>query len=158
MNDARYKKLMEQVGLPDSQSLLGALQQVANEVEQEVRATLATQPSPAPSVDVEKVLAYVRTAISWLEEGEVESARAILSRDAVAALTAGPTPPDIMERVKGECEKQINHAEKVVMRDKGTDTYAHAYGRLTAFLDIRDEINNIQRTALSDSEVTHEQG
>jgi NTP pyrophosphatase (non-canonical NTP hydrolase) len=38
MKDERYKKLMEDVGMPNSRSLLGALQQVANEVEQEVRA------------------------------------------------------------------------------------------------------------------------
>ncbi len=36
MTDERYKELMEQVGMPNSHSLLGALRQVANEVAQEV--------------------------------------------------------------------------------------------------------------------------
>jgi len=45
MTDERYKALMEQVGMPNSRSLLGALQQVANEVEQEVRAALAQPPA-----------------------------------------------------------------------------------------------------------------
>lgn len=35
MNDSRYKELMAQVGMPNSQSLLIALKQVANEVAQE---------------------------------------------------------------------------------------------------------------------------
>ena len=35
MKAARYKELMEQVGMPNSQSLLLALEQVANEVGQE---------------------------------------------------------------------------------------------------------------------------
>lgn len=40
MDDKRYKQLMEQVGMPNSKSLLLALKQVANEVEQEVRAQI----------------------------------------------------------------------------------------------------------------------
>ena len=35
MTDERYKQLMEQIGMPNSRSLLGVLQQVANEVSQE---------------------------------------------------------------------------------------------------------------------------
>jgi len=35
MTDERYKKLMEDVGMPNSRSLLVALRQVANEVAQE---------------------------------------------------------------------------------------------------------------------------
>ena len=35
MTDTRYKEIMENLGQPDSHSLLGALQQVANEVAQE---------------------------------------------------------------------------------------------------------------------------
>ena len=38
MTDERIKELMAQVGMPDSQSLMIALKQVANEVEQEVLA------------------------------------------------------------------------------------------------------------------------
>jgi len=38
MNDDRYKQLMEQVGMPNSRSLLLALRQAANEVAQEERA------------------------------------------------------------------------------------------------------------------------
>lgn len=38
MKDERYKELMEQVGMPNSASLLIALQQVANEVAQEVHS------------------------------------------------------------------------------------------------------------------------
>ena len=41
MTDERYKQLMEQIGMPNSRSLLQALQQVANEVEQEIYARLA---------------------------------------------------------------------------------------------------------------------
>ncbi len=39
MKEERIKELMAQVGMPDSQSLMVALQQVANETEQEVRAS-----------------------------------------------------------------------------------------------------------------------
>lgn len=39
MKEERIKELMEQVGMPDSQSLMMALQQVANETEQRVRAS-----------------------------------------------------------------------------------------------------------------------
>lgn len=42
MNDERYKKIMNDLGMPNSRSLLQALQQVANEVEQETRASLET--------------------------------------------------------------------------------------------------------------------
>ena len=38
MSDERYKAIMEQFGMPNSRSLLQALQQVANEVTQELRA------------------------------------------------------------------------------------------------------------------------
>ena len=38
MTDERYKELMERVGMPNSRSLLLALQQVANEVAQETQA------------------------------------------------------------------------------------------------------------------------
>ena len=48
MKDDRYKQLMLDLGMPDSQSLLGALQQVANEVEQEVRKELAVEYSKIP--------------------------------------------------------------------------------------------------------------
>lgn len=37
MKDSRYKEIMKDLGMPNSRSLLIALQQVANEVEQEVR-------------------------------------------------------------------------------------------------------------------------
>ena len=40
MKDERFKELMEQVGMPDSSSLLSALQQVANEVAQEKYETI----------------------------------------------------------------------------------------------------------------------
>lgn len=35
MKEERYKEIMQQLGMPDSQSLLVALRQVANEVTQE---------------------------------------------------------------------------------------------------------------------------
>ena len=38
MKDSRYKEIMDGLGMPDSISLLGALQQVANEVAQEVHS------------------------------------------------------------------------------------------------------------------------
>ena len=38
MTDERYKKIMADLGMPNSRSLLQALQQVANEAAQEVRA------------------------------------------------------------------------------------------------------------------------
>jgi len=38
MKDERYKEIMEGLGMPNSQTLLVALEQVANEVEQEVHA------------------------------------------------------------------------------------------------------------------------
>ncbi|KKU65609.1 MAG: hypothetical protein UX91_C0015G0019 [Candidatus Amesbacteria bacterium GW2011_GWB1_47_19] len=40
MTDERCKKIMEELGMPDSHSLKGALEQVANETEQQVRAEL----------------------------------------------------------------------------------------------------------------------
>ena len=36
MKDARYKEIMEGLGMPNSRSLITALQQVANEVAQEI--------------------------------------------------------------------------------------------------------------------------
>ena len=45
MNDERYKQLMQQVGLPESQSLLGALQQAVME------ATLAEREACAKACD-----------------------------------------------------------------------------------------------------------
>ena len=41
MRDDRYKDLMQQVGIPDSQSLLAALQQAVNEATQEERKRCA---------------------------------------------------------------------------------------------------------------------
>lgn len=38
MSDERYQKIMADLGMPHSRSLLQALQQVANEVTQETRA------------------------------------------------------------------------------------------------------------------------
>ena len=39
MKDERYKEIMENLGLPNSTSLLIALEQVANEVAQEIHST-----------------------------------------------------------------------------------------------------------------------
>jgi len=41
MTDERFKKIMCDLGMPNSRSLLQALRQVANETEQEVRASFA---------------------------------------------------------------------------------------------------------------------
>ena len=38
MQDVRYQEIMEQLGQPNSRSLLMALQQVENEVTQEIKA------------------------------------------------------------------------------------------------------------------------
>lgn len=43
MNDDRFKQIMANLGQPNSRSLLLALKQVANEVEQEVRFTIAKE-------------------------------------------------------------------------------------------------------------------
>lgn len=40
MKEERYKQLMEQVGMPESRSILQAFQQIANEVEQETIARI----------------------------------------------------------------------------------------------------------------------
>ena len=40
MKDSRFRALMRGMGMPESRSLLITLQQVANEVEQEVRAEI----------------------------------------------------------------------------------------------------------------------
>ena len=37
MKDKRYREIMEQIGWPNSRSLLGALQQVSNETAQEIK-------------------------------------------------------------------------------------------------------------------------
>ena len=42
MTDERCKQIMEQLGMPNSRSLMQALFQVANETEQEVRKKLAS--------------------------------------------------------------------------------------------------------------------
>lgn len=47
MTDERCKQLMEQVGMPNSISLMQALKQVANETEQEVRAQIAKEIWPS---------------------------------------------------------------------------------------------------------------
>lgn len=46
MKDERYKQIMEDLGMPHSRSLLQALQQVANEVEQEIRAQFTPASEP----------------------------------------------------------------------------------------------------------------
>lgn len=46
MNDDRYKKLMSDVGMPNSCSLLEALKQVANEVTQELTQWYSVKEMP----------------------------------------------------------------------------------------------------------------
>ena len=45
MTDERCKQIMEQLGMPNSRSLMQALFQVANETEQEVRKKLTSDNS-----------------------------------------------------------------------------------------------------------------
>ena len=61
MTDERCKQLMEQVGYPNSISLKEALFQVANETEQEVRASLS---APVTPVAVEVRTAFI-TVPMW---------------------------------------------------------------------------------------------
>lgn len=48
MNDERFKQIMEDLGMPNSHSLLSALKQVANEVEQEVLRKSAEEKADWP--------------------------------------------------------------------------------------------------------------
>jgi len=58
VTDDRYKKIMADLGMPNSRSLLQALQQVANEVEQEVRASIAaTKVEPLTEAQVQGAVA-----------------------------------------------------------------------------------------------------
>jgi hypothetical protein len=78
MTDDRYQKIMSDLGMPHSRSLLQALQQVANEAAQEVRAALATPsvPSGEPAqirADFEQRMAGTGaspSALSRLKSGE----------------------------------------------------------------------------------------
>ena len=66
MTDERCKQIMEQLGMPNSRSLMQALFQVANETEQEVRKKLTSDNSdyakcnqPKPSLcEKRKVVVY----------------------------------------------------------------------------------------------------
>ena len=46
MTDERCKQIMQQLGMPESRSLMQALFQVANETEQEVRKKLTIRQQP----------------------------------------------------------------------------------------------------------------
>ena len=75
MDDERYKQLMNYVGLPDSRSLLDALKQVANEVEQEVLAR------PRVERTTSELLAEIRSSghchFEWINSrGEIEAVNA----------------------------------------------------------------------------------
>lgn len=67
----RYKQLMEQVGMPQSRSLLLALQQVANEVAQEYEQKIS-----ALRAEVAEMTARLRDAgdeIARLRKGTIEA-------------------------------------------------------------------------------------
>ncbi len=49
MTDLRYQQIMSDLGMPNSRSLLQALQQVAMEAAMEARAALAREPEPEPN-------------------------------------------------------------------------------------------------------------
>jgi len=71
MKESRIKELMESVGMPDSQSLFIALQQTANEVEQEVRAEeLACHNECDSKETVKRVLCTMVDQCTFTEKGE----------------------------------------------------------------------------------------
>ena len=55
MTDERCKQIMEQLGYPESKSLMVALFQVANETEQAVRAELRATPPVAEMQEVKRI-------------------------------------------------------------------------------------------------------
>jgi hypothetical protein len=62
MHDERYKQLMEQVGMPNSRSLLMALKQVANEVaQQEQKKTI-------------KSLSDIQMLMALIQRGKIQEA------------------------------------------------------------------------------------
>ncbi len=82
ISDERYKQLMEQVGLPNSQSLLQALKQVENEVSQPYerkQKALITGIEQAmellngksiPQYKARLILDSLRTALEYIDETE----------------------------------------------------------------------------------------
>ena len=52
MTDARYKQIMEYLGMPNSRSLYSSLQQVAHEVEVEVRRKCAEEVATTGKVEI----------------------------------------------------------------------------------------------------------
>lgn len=68
MKDERYKKIMERMGMPNSSSLLSALQQVANVVAQEMFVgwqPIKTAPKDRPILMREKT--YQPDLVQWRE-------------------------------------------------------------------------------------------
>ena len=66
MEDERYKEIMEQLGMPNSTSLLVALRQVANEVAQEMFVgwqPIKTAPKDRPILIREKT--YQTNLVQW---------------------------------------------------------------------------------------------
>jgi len=59
MKDERYKEIMQSLGQPNSRSLLVALEQVANEVEQEVHAQYKGAKELTQQKDIQSIITEI---------------------------------------------------------------------------------------------------
>ena len=71
MTDERYRQIMADLGMPDSRSLLAALQQVANEVAQETQAA-------AVAMERERVSELAQLAVSYAKDADWSRVTAVL--------------------------------------------------------------------------------
>lgn len=65
MEEARFKKIMADLGMPDSHSLLSALRQVANEAAQGRTAGLIATAPKAGSVDAQRLIEAKLAEYDW---------------------------------------------------------------------------------------------
>lgn len=80
ISDARYKELMEQVGMPNSQSLLQALQQVANEVGQKKDTAIERLTAALAAAETEQLERLANWAISLsLPTGHADTEEELLA-------------------------------------------------------------------------------
>lgn len=77
MTDERYKKIMADLGMPNSRSLLGALQQVANEAGQECAAA---EREACARLCEERTDLKIATTYDWTRQVGQDLATAIRAR------------------------------------------------------------------------------
>ena len=75
MTDDRYKQIMADLGMPNSRSLLQALQQVANEIAQEQQATVRRLIAEAVEREREACAALcdLHSRLTWNDDRKAQS-------------------------------------------------------------------------------------